>query len=73
MVIIRLERRGKKNHPFYRIVATDKRKKIGGRSLETLGFWNPHTNEIKIKKESVKKWVEKGAKITSAVKKLIKK
>ena len=73
MVIIRLERKGKRNHPFYRIVATDKRKKVGGRSLETLGFWNPHTNEKKIKKDLVNKWVEKGAKISDAVKKLMEK
>jgi len=73
MVIIRLERKGKRNHPFYRIVATDERKKIGGRSLETLGFWDPHTNEISIKKDLVKKWVGKGAKISDAVKKLMEK
>lgn len=73
MVIIRLERRGKKNHPFYRIVATDERKKIGGTSLETLGFWDPHTQEKKLEKESIKKWVEKGAKISNAVKKLMEK
>ena len=73
MVIIRLERRGKRNHPFYRIVATDERKKIGGRSLEILGFWDPHTNEKSVKNEQIKKWVEKGAKITDAVKKLMEK
>ena len=73
MVIIRLERRGKTNHPFYRIVATDERKKIGGKSLEILGSWNPHTDEKNIKKEALKKWVEKGAKISPAVKKLMEK
>jgi len=73
MVIIRLERRGKTNNPFYRIVATDERKKIGGTSLEILGFWNPHSNEKEIKKDLIEKWVKKGAKISPAVKKLISK
>ena len=73
MVIIRLERRGKKNGPFYRIVATDERKKIGGSSLEILGFWNPHTDEKQIKKDLINKWVKKGAKISVAVKKLMEK
>jgi small subunit ribosomal protein S16 len=73
MVIIRLERRGKTNSPFYRIVATDERKKIGGSSLETLGFWNPHSNEKEIKKDLIEKWVKKGAKISPAVKKLMSK
>jgi len=73
MVIIRLERRGKTNHPFYRVVATDERKKIGGKSLEILGFWNPQTNEKSIKKEAIKAWVEKGAKISPAVTKLMEK
>lgn len=71
MIRIRLERRGKTNNPFYRIVATDKRKKIGGKSLEILGYWDPYTKKVDIKKDLVKKWVEKGAQISQAVKKLI--
>jgi len=73
MIKIRLERRGKTNSPFYRIVATDERNKIGGKYLENLGFWNPQTKEKIIKKDLVKKWVEKGAKISTAVKKLMEK
>jgi len=73
MVIIRLERRGKTNNPFYRIVATDERKKLGGSSLETLGYWNPHSNEKEVNKAGIKKWVEKGAKVSDAVKKLMEK
>lgn len=71
MIKIRLERRGKKNSPFYRIVATDQRNKIGGNSLETLGYWNPKTKEKSIKKDLIKKWVEKGAQVSEAVKKLL--
>lgn len=73
MVKIRLERRGKKNNPFYRIVVTDQRNKRGGKALENVGYWNPQTNEKSIKKEAIKKWVGKGAQITPAVKKLLSK
>lgn len=73
MVVIRLERRGKTNGPFYRIVAVDKIRKMSGKPLEILGFYEPSTKEVKIDKSKVDAWVKKGAKISLAVKKLISK
>lgn len=72
MVKIRLSRQGKKNKPFYRIVAIDEQKKRSGEALEIIGYWNPVTSDFKIDKNKLKIWVEKGAQITPAVKKLIK-
>jgi small subunit ribosomal protein S16 len=71
MVKIRLARGGAKNAPFYRIVAIDERRKRGGKPLEVVGYWHPAKDDIKIDKEKIEKWVEKGAVITNAVKKLI--
>ena len=71
MIAIRLSRFGRKKAPYYRIVAVDSRKKATGIVLENLGTWNPAKKEIKIDKEEVKKWVEKGAQISATVKKLI--
>ena len=48
MIRIRLNRKGVKNKPFYRIVAIDSKKKRGGKALAILGYWNPKKNEIKI-------------------------
>ena len=45
-VKIRLSQIGKKNAPFYRIVAIDSRKKRDGKFLEDLGTYNPLTGRI---------------------------
>jgi small subunit ribosomal protein S16 len=71
MLKIRLDRTGVANKPFYRIVVTDEREKLGGKSLDILGYWQPSKDEIKIDKEKLNAWVKKGAKVTPAVAKLI--
>ena len=73
MIAIRLSRFGRKNAPFYRIIAVDSTKRQGGTFLEILGTWNPIKKELKIKNEELKIWVGKGAQISAAVKKLLKK
>lgn len=72
MIAIRLSRFGRKKAPFYRIVAVDSGKRQGGTFLEILGTWNPAKKELNVVKDKVKKWVEKGAQISTTVKKLIK-
>lgn len=71
MVKIRLTNTGAKKHPFYKIIAVDERRKIGGRPLEYIGYWNPITNQKVIDKKLLDKWVKNGAQITSSVSKLI--
>ncbi len=71
MVTIRLKKLGKRNAPFYRIVATDKARKNAGQELAILGYWHPDTNETKIDKKAIDQWVQKGAQVSSAVNKLI--
>lgn len=71
MVKIRLSRGGANNSPLYRIVATDESRKRGGKALEVLGFWHPKKNTKKIDLKKIKDWVEKGAKITKAVEKIM--
>lgn len=73
MIKIRLAERGTKNKAFYRIVAIDERKQKGAEALEILGYWQPSVNLIKIDNKKVDEWVKKGAQISPAVKKLIKK
>ncbi len=73
MIKIRLARGGAKNNPFYRIIAIDERRKREGKPLDIIGFWYPAKGDIKIDKNKVKAWIEKGAKTTKAVDKLLKK
>ena len=61
-VKIRLSRIGKKNAPFYRIVAIDSRKKRDGKYIEDLGTYNPLTGElIQLHQARVDEWLKKGA------------
>lgn len=70
-VVIRLSRHGKKDHPFYRVVAADKRYPRDGRYLEILGTFNPKTKEVKLNKDKVQGWIAKGALATATVRQLI--
>ncbi len=70
MVRIRLKRIGKKNAPFYRIVAIEKGKKVGGKELEVLGFWQPSKKLKELDREKLNAWVKKGALVSPTVKKL---
>ncbi len=72
-VKIRLSRIGKKNAPFYRIVAIDSRKKRDGKFLEDLGTYNPLTGElVQFHQERVEEWIKKGAIPTDTVVRLQK-
>lgn len=72
-VKIRISRIGKKNAPFFRIVAIDERKKRDGASLEILGTYNPRSGEfIQFHEERINHWVKLGAQTSDAVKKLQK-
>ena len=72
-VKIRLSRIGKKNAPFYRIVAIDERKKRDGASLEILGTYNPRSGEfVQFHEARIQHWIGLGAQETDAVKKLHK-
>ncbi|OGM30218.1 30S ribosomal protein S16 [Candidatus Woesebacteria bacterium RIFCSPHIGHO2_01_FULL_44_10] len=71
MVRIRLARLGKRNDPFYRIVAIEKHKKNKGKFLEIIGHWFPKTGETKIDKKLYEKWLSQGAKPSEKVIQLI--
>lgn len=60
---IRLQRRGKKNQPFYHVVIADGRAPRDGRFIEDLGTYNPLTNPatLNINFERALYWVEAGA------------
>lgn len=73
-VKIRLSRIGKRNRPYWRIVAVDSQKKRDGACLENLGSYDPIThNIVQIHQDRIEHWVSNGAICSPTVKKLIKK
>ena len=62
-VRIRLTRVGAKKQPTYRFVVAESRNARDGRSLDTLGHYNPRTDpvEIKVDEEKARDWLSRGA------------
>lgn len=73
MVKLRLKRMGNKFNAFYRIVAADAKAPRDGRFIEEIGYFNPHSKELKIDKALSLKWLNDGAQPTETVKVLFKK
>lgn len=73
-VHIRLTRVGATKQPTYRFVVADSRSARDGRSLDTLGHYNPRTDPIEIKVDEVKaaKWLSQGAKPSATVERLFR-
>lgn len=73
MVKIRLQVVGAKNQRKFRIVATESKVKRNGAFLEVLGYYDPTVKpeKISLNKERYKWWLEKGAKSSEALLKLI--
>ena len=76
MVVIRLSRGGSKNRPYYNVVVADSRNRRDGRFIERIGFYNPLASEdaegLRIQLDRVAHWQEKGAQLSDAVAKLVK-
>lgn len=75
MVVIRLTRLGTKHRPFYRIVATDKRRPRESRYIDLIGYYNPmlENADVNIDLGKYNEWIKKGAIPSETVKSLIKK
>ena len=75
-VKIRLKRFGTKKRPYYRIVVMDSRVARDGRTIEEVGFYHPievDEKQIHLKEDEIRQWINKGAKPSSTVKKLLNK
>lgn len=73
---IRLKRFGTKKRPYYRIVVMDSRTARDGRTIEEVGFYHPieiEEKQLNLKEDRIKDWLEKGARPTGTVKKLLNK
>ena len=72
-VKIRLQRHGKKQKPFYWVVAADARSKRDGKYLEKIGTYNPNTNPatIDLNLDSAVQWLQNGAQPTDTAKAIL--
>nr|BDA98201.1 ribosomal protein S16 [Rhodomonas sp. NIES-1006] len=73
MLKLRLKKYGRKRQASYRIVVMPSTTKRDGRSIEELGFYNPHTNETNLNVSRIKVRLSQGAQPTSTVRDLLKK
>jgi small subunit ribosomal protein S16 len=74
VVKIRLARHGNKKNPIYRVVVADSREPRDGKTLETIGRYNPQHDPslIEIDADKARAWLGKGAQPTDQVAKLLK-
>lgn len=62
MLVIRLQRVGRKGHAQFRVVVQDSRRTpTSGKVVASLGHYNPHTKEIVINKEKAQFYLDHGA------------
>lgn len=70
---IRLQRRGKKNQPFYHIVIADGRAPRDGKFIEKVGTYNPLTNPatIDLNMDRALYWLMTGAQPSTTVRNIL--
>lgn len=72
MLMVRLQRVGRKNDPSFRVVLTDSKNSTkSGKFLEVLGSYNARFGKPHIEAERVKYWVSVGAKVSPTVHNLL--
>jgi small subunit ribosomal protein S16 len=73
-VRIRLTRVGATKQPTYRFVVADSRNARDGRSLDTLGHYDPRADpiEINVDAEKATKWLKQGAQPSDTVARLFR-
>ncbi|MFH1598139.1 MAG: 30S ribosomal protein S16 [Patescibacteria group bacterium] len=73
MLTIRLRRIGKKHHPTFRFIVSEKQKDTKGDFLEDLGFYDPHPSPsvVEPKEDRIKHWLAQGAKPSDTVHNLL--
>ncbi|HCO67624.1 MAG TPA: 30S ribosomal protein S16 [Dysgonomonas sp.] len=70
---IRLQRRGRKDYPFYQIIIADSRAPRDGKFIEKVGSYNPNTNPatITLNFDRALYWLQVGAQPTDTVRNIL--
>ena len=68
MLRIKLQKAGKKNQPFFKMVVIERKSPPkGGRPVDVVGFYNPLTKEKGLEEEKIKHWLSVGAQPSDVV------
>jgi small subunit ribosomal protein S16 len=68
MLMMRLQRVGRKNNPAYRVVVVDKRTSTkSNKIVELIGNYNPKLGQININGDKAKEWLSKGVQASDTV------
>lgn len=68
MLMMRLQRVGRKNDPSFRIVVCDKRTgPKSNKNIAILGSYNPKMNTVQLKADEAKAWLQKGVQPSDTV------
>lgn len=75
MIVIRLQRTGRKNLPSYRIVVAQKERAVKGKFLEIIGHYLPQRENpvFKVEQDRVQDWVKRGAIPSDTLARLLRK
>ena len=72
MLMIRLQRVGRKNDQSFRVVVTDSRNSTkSGKFVEIVGSYDARKGEPQLKAERIQYWLSKGAKTSDTVHNLL--
>jgi small subunit ribosomal protein S16 len=68
MLMMRLQRVGRKNNPAYRVVVVDKRASTkSNKTIDLIGNYNPKLGQITINAEKAKQWLAQGVQASDTV------
>jgi len=67
MLVIRLQRIGKKHQPSYRVVVSERRSNMAGPPVEDLGAYSVATKKASIRTDRVQYWIGMGARPSDTV------
>lgn len=68
MLMMRLQRIGRKNEPHFRVVVTDKRNAPkSGKFIEVIGSYNPKAGTVAFDAEKTKAWLANGVQPSDTV------
>jgi small subunit ribosomal protein S16 len=72
MLVIRLQRTGRKSRAFYRLVVQDSRRTpTSGKVVALVGHYDPHSKDVVINQERVKFFLDHGAQPSETVIRLL--
>ena len=73
MLVIRMQRTGRKGHAMFRVVVQDSRRTpTSGKVVAQLGSYDPHTKTVVLNKEKAQTYLDNGAQPSDRVTRLFK-